>query len=110
MIRDGAETKAELIVRKGYNRAVDSYSAFYENDKTTSTGLAGYLRERGLTRCVFVGLALDFCVRFSAEDAVAEGFEAVILTDATRAIDMDGSLAAALAALKAKGVVLATAT
>ena len=110
LIAEGAETKAELIVRKGYNRAVDSYSAFYENDKTTSTGLAGYLRERGLKRCVFVGLALDFCVRFSAEDAVAEGFEAVILTDATRAIDMDGSLDTALAALKAKGVVLAAAT
>ena len=107
LMRTGAEIRAELIVRKGYNRAVDSYSAFYENDKTTATGLAGYLRERGLKRCVFVGLALDFCVRFSAEDAVAEGFEAVILTDATRAIDIDGSLAVALAALKDKGVTLA---
>ena len=109
LIRAGAGTRAELIVRKGYNRAVDSYSAFYENDRTTSTGLAGCLRERGLKRCVFVGLALDFCVRFSAEDAVAEGFEGVVLTDATRAIDMAGTGAEALAAMRAAGVVLAQA-
>ena len=108
-IEAGAATQAELIVRKGYNRAVDSYSAFFENDKTTSTGLAGYLRERGLKRCVFVGLALDFCVRYSALDAVAQGFEAVVLTDATRAIDMAGSGAEALTAMRAAGVVLATA-
>ena len=108
-IEDGAARKAELIVRKGYNRTVDSYSAFFENDKTTSTGLAGYLRDRGLTRCVFVGLALDFCVRYSALDAVAQGFEAVVLTDATRAIDMAGTGAEALAAMRAAGVVLATA-
>lgn len=109
LVRQGAETRAELIVRKGYNPGVDSYSAFFENDKQTSTGLAGYLRERGFRRCVFVGLALDFCVRFSAEDAVAQGFEAVVLTDATRAIDMDGSLAEALSTMKTAGVELATA-
>ena len=106
-IQDGAANRAELIVRKGYNRAIDSYSAFFENDRTTSTGLAGYLRERGLTRCVFVGLALDFCVRYSALDAVAQGFDAVVLTDATRAIDTAGSGAEALEAMRAAGVVLA---
>ena len=106
LVRAGAERRAELIVRKGYDRSVDSYSAFFENDRTTPTGLAGYLRERGLRRCVFVGLALDFCVRFSAEDAVGHEFEAVVITDATRAIDLDGSKAAALAALKDRGVTL----
>lgn len=109
LIEAGAARRAELIVRKGYNRAVDSYSAFFENDRTTSTGLAGYLRDRGLRRCVFVGLALDFCVRFSALDAVAQGFEAVVLTDATRAIDMAGTGAEAVAQMAAAGVVLATA-
>ena len=104
LIRDGAETKAELIIRKGYNRQVDSYSAFFENDKQTSTGLAGYLRERGLRRCVFVGLALDYCVRYSAEDAVAQGFEAVVLLDATRAIDMESSGASAIQSLSSLGV------
>jgi nicotinamidase/pyrazinamidase len=107
LIQRGAATRAELIVRKGYHRTVDSYSAFFENDRTTATGLAGYLRERGLRRCVFVGLALDFCVRYSAEDAVAHGFEAVVIADATRAIDIDGSRAAALSALGERGVVLA---
>jgi nicotinamidase/pyrazinamidase len=106
LIAAGAQVKAELIVRKGYNPAVDSYSAFFENDKITSTGLAGYLAERGFRRCVFVGLAFDFCVRYSAEDAVAQGFEAVVVVDATRAIDMDGSRAAAFAALDAAGVEL----
>lgn len=105
-IMDGAYLAAEMIVRKGYNPAVDSYSAFYENDHKTSTGLAGYLRERGFKRGIFVGLALDFCVRFSAEDAVAEGFEAMVIVDATRAIDMDGSKAAALASLADRGVAL----
>lgn len=103
-IADGAAVKAQVIVRKGYNPAVDSYSAFFENDHRTATGLAGYLRERSLKRCVFVGLALDFCVRFSAEDAVAEGFEAVVIREATRAIDMNGSLEAALAAFEQKGI------
>jgi nicotinamidase/pyrazinamidase len=106
LIKDGALVRAEMIVRKGYNPAVDSYSAFYENDHRTATGLAGFLRERGFRRCVFVGLALDFCVRFSAEDAVAEGFEATIVLDATRPIDTDGSLDAALTSLKTAGVAL----
>lgn len=95
---------AELIVRKGYTREIDSYSAFYENDHATPTGLAGYLRERGL-RCVFLaGLAFDFCVRYSAEDARRLGFEAVVIEDACRGIDLDGSVAATHAALAAAGV------
>ena len=105
-LKGGALDKAELIVRKGYNRSVDSYSAFYENDKRTSTGLAGYLRERGFTRCVFAGLALDFCVRYSAEDALSEGFEAAVVTEVTRAIDLEGSLAAAMASFAQRGVAL----
>jgi len=86
--------QAELIVRKGFHRAIDSYSALFENDRRTPTGLAGYLRERGLSRVVLAGLALDFCVRYSAEDARAQGFDVVVVEDACRAIDVDGSLAA----------------
>jgi nicotinamidase/pyrazinamidase len=85
---------AELVLRKGYRRAIDSYSAFYENDHTTPTGLAGYLRERGLGRVFLAGLALDFCVRYSAEDAQRCGFQAIVVEDACRAIDVAGSLAA----------------
>ena len=85
-------TRSELIIRKGYNRRIDSYSAFFENDRETPTGLAGYLRARGLDRVFVAGLALDVCVRYSAEDAKKLGFPAVVLEDACRAIDMDGSL------------------
>jgi nicotinamidase/pyrazinamidase len=77
----------ELILRKGYHRSVDSYSAFVENDRVTSTGFAGYLQERGFRRLFFAGLALDYCVRFSAEDALRFEFEAVVVADACRAID-----------------------
>ena len=98
---------AELVLRKGFRPEVDSYSAFFENDRATATGLAGYLRERGLTRCIFAGLALDFCVRYSAMDAVREGFEAVVIPQACRAIDLDGSAAAALDAFAGAGVKLA---
>jgi nicotinamidase/pyrazinamidase len=83
-----AVARADLIVRKGINPAVDSYSAFFENDRATRTGLAGALRDRGVTRCVFVGLAYDFCVAWSALDARREGFEAVVLKDHARAIAM----------------------
>ena len=76
---------AELILRKGFRREIDSYSAFFENDRTTATGLAGYLRERGMTRCVVCGLALDYCVRYTAEDAAQAGFDVVVVTDACRA-------------------------
>ncbi|HUT48939.1 MAG TPA: bifunctional nicotinamidase/pyrazinamidase [Alphaproteobacteria bacterium] len=95
---------AELVIRKGYRGAIDSYSAFFENDHTTPTGLAGYLRERGLNRIFVAGLALDFCVRYSAEDALACGFETVLIDDACRAIDNEGSLEAARASFAAKGV------
>jgi nicotinamidase/pyrazinamidase len=82
---------AELVLRKGYDRAIDSYSAFYENDHQTPTGLGGYLRERGLTRVFIAGLAFDFCVRYSAEDARRAGLGAVVVEDACRGIDVGGS-------------------
>jgi nicotinamidase/pyrazinamidase len=92
--RDLQAPRAELILRKGYHRDIDSYSAFYENDRKTPTGLASYLRERGLTRVWLAGLAFDFCVRYSAEDARREGFEVVVIEDACRGIDVDGSMLA----------------
>ncbi len=95
---------AELILRKGYHPQIDSYSAFLENDHQTPTGLAGYLRERGLTRVHIAGLALDFCVRYSAEDAYRSGFNVVVLEDACRAIDTGGSLAETWASIGALGI------
>jgi len=93
--REGlAVPHAELVLRKGYHREIDSYSAFYENDRKTRTGLAGYLRERGFSRVFLAGLAFDFCVRYSAEDAHREEFEAIVVEDACRGIDVDGSMAA----------------
>jgi len=89
-----AVTKALAVVRKGYNPAVDSYSGFYENDHRTATGLAGLLRDRGVTRVFLCGLAYDYCVRFTAEDAGREGFEAVVIEDACRAIAPDTAAAA----------------
>ena len=99
-------TKAELILRKGFHRTVDSYSAFFENDKTTPTGLAGYLRERGLARVFLAGLAYDYCVGYSALDARRLGFPAIILLDACRAIDLSGSVAAIEREFVAAGVEL----
>jgi nicotinamidase/pyrazinamidase len=87
-------TRAELVLRKGFRAGIDSYSAFFENDQVTPTGLGGYLRERGLTRVFLAGLAYDFCVGFSALDAQRLGLPAVILRDGTRAIDTGGSVAA----------------
>lgn len=87
-------TRAELIVRKGFHRTIDSYSAFFENDHETPTGLGGYLKERGFRRVFLAGLAYDFCVGYSALDARRLGFEAVVLKDACRAIDLNGSAAA----------------
>jgi nicotinamidase/pyrazinamidase len=95
---------AGLIVRKGTDRAIDSYSAFYENDRKTPTGLVGYLRERGLSRVFLAGLALDFCVRYSAEDAQREGFAVFVVEDACRGIDMQGSVAATRASFAALGI------
>jgi nicotinamidase/pyrazinamidase len=85
---------AGLVLRKGYHRDIDSYSALYENDRKTNTGLAGYLRERKLMRVFLAGLAFDFCVRYSAEDARREGFDVIVVEDACRGIDVDGSMRA----------------
>lgn len=101
-------TRAQLVLRKGFRPAIDSYSAFFENDRTTATGLAGYLRECGIGRLVLCGLATDFCVAYSALDAARLGFEVAVLTDACRAIDLNGSLAAAERQMQAAGVTLAT--
>jgi nicotinamidase/pyrazinamidase len=95
---------AALLLRKGMNPAIDSYSAFYENDRKTPTGLVGYLRDRGLRRLFLAGLAFDFCVRYSAEDAKREGFDVTVIEDACRSIDMDGSAAATKETLAALGV------
>ena len=94
---------AELVIRKGYHLRIDSYSAFFENDHNTSTGLAGYLRERGFRRVFLCGLAFDFCVRYSAEDAIASGFEAIVIEDACRGIDLAGSVAETHRTLAALG-------
>lgn len=101
---DLAVPQAELILRKGFHPPIDSYSAFRENDRTTKTGLAGYLRERGLRRIFIAGLALDFCVRYSAEDALREGFTVVVIEDACCAIDIGGSLAASWASFREIGI------
>jgi nicotinamidase/pyrazinamidase len=105
---DLATGGADLVLRKGFRAHIDSYSAFFENDHVTPTGLAGYLRERGVSELVMVGLATDFCVRFSAVDAARLGFGVTVLEDACRAIDMDGSLAQARADMAAHGVRLTT--
>ncbi|GGK34796.1 nicotinamidase/pyrazinamidase [Pseudomonas koreensis] len=95
---------AQLIIRKGCNPDIDSYSAFLEADRRTTTGLAGYLKERGVDTVYMVGLALDFCVMFSALDARAAGFNTFVVLDACRAIDMNGSLAAAMEWMQTAGV------
>lgn len=101
------ETKrADLIIRKGFNPAIDSYSAFFENDKTTPTGLEGYLRTRGIDRLTLVGLATDFCVNYSAVDAAGLGFQVTVDLALCRAIDFDGSLEAAKTAMVQAGVAL----
>lgn len=107
----GAEFHADLetdgaavVIRKGFKPEIDSYSAFFENDRTTPTGLSGYLREHGVSSLVLAGLATDFCVRFSAVDAATLGFEVTLVEDACRAIDMDGSLAVAMAEMDASNV------
>jgi nicotinamidase/pyrazinamidase len=95
---------AQMVVRKGFRTEIDSYSAFFENDKTTATGLDGYLKSRSVKRVTLAGLALDFCVFYSAMDAQALGYEVVVETEACRAIDLDGSLEAALIAMKNAGI------
>ena len=101
--------KAELVLRKGFPASIDSYSAFYENDRATSTGLAGYLRERSLHRIFLAGLAYDFCVRYSAEDAKRIGFEVCVVEDACRAIDVNGSHGDTRQMLKSLAITEATA-
>ncbi|MCB2124934.1 MAG: bifunctional nicotinamidase/pyrazinamidase [Rhodobacteraceae bacterium] len=99
-----ATDPADLVIRKGFRAAIDSYSAFFENDHRTPTGLEGYLRTRGATRLTLVGLATDFCVAYSAVDAARLGFAVTVLEGACRAIDLDGSLARARAEMRAAGV------
>ncbi|CAN5619722.1 bifunctional nicotinamidase/pyrazinamidase [soil metagenome] len=96
--------RADLVIRKGFRAAIDSYSAFFENDRTTPTGLAGYLRERGVRSVHLAGLATDFCVAYSALDAARLGFAVSVIEDACRAIDIDGSLAAMTAEMRAAGI------
>lgn len=100
----------ELVVRKGFRAEIDSYSAFMENDHATPTGLAGYLRERGLKRLFLAGLATDYCVRFSALDGRQAGFDVILIEDGCRAIDLEGSLAAAMDEMSAAGVEIARAS
>ena len=95
---------ADMIVRKGFNPSIDSYSAFFENDHETPTGLHGYLQTRGIEQLTMVGLATDFCVNFSAVDAAKLGYDVTVLTELCRGIDLDGSLAAALEGMKGAGV------
>jgi len=102
--RDLDIPQAAVVIRKGFRIEIDSYSAFYENDRTTPTGLGGYLRERRFSRIFLVGLATDFCVHYSALDARREGFDAVVVEDACRGIDLDGSLARAWAQMLEAGV------
>ena len=99
-------TRAALILRKGMDPAIDSYSAFYENDHKTPTGLGPYLKSQGVTRVFLAGLALDFCVGWSAQDAVHEGFKVKVIEDACRAIDTEGSLAETYTSLDELGVTL----
>ena len=96
----------ELIIRKGFRKEIDSYSAFFENDHKTPTGLGGYLKERGFSHITCVGLALDYCVRYSAEDAKALGFDVEVIEAATRAINLDGSVAATKKSFAQRGITL----
>ena len=102
--RDLVTEGADLVIRKGFRRHIDSYSAFYENDRSTPTGLAGYLRSRGISRLCFVGLAADFCVAYSAIDGAREGFDVAVIEDACRGIDLHGSLDAAWEQMAAANV------
>jgi nicotinamidase/pyrazinamidase len=104
--RDLDIPQTELIVRKGFRHEVDSYSAFFENDHTTPTGLGGYLKERGFERVFLVGLAFDYCVRYSAEDSKTMGFETVVIEDACRAIDLNGTAEATRALFRYRDIEL----
>ncbi len=97
---------AEVVIRKGFRKAVDSYSAFFENDHKTPTGLGGYLKERGFKKVTLVGLAFDYCVRYSAEDAKILGFETEVIESATRAIDLGGTAEATRQSFAERGIAL----
>jgi nicotinamidase/pyrazinamidase len=99
-------TKAQMIVRKGYHSGIDSYSAFRENDRMTRTGLDGYLKARGFTKLTFCGLALDYCVAWSAIDALQAGFDVAVVVEATAAIDLDGSRKRMLTEMRQGGIKL----
>ncbi|MBD9634716.1 bifunctional nicotinamidase/pyrazinamidase [Ensifer sp. ENS07] len=99
-------TRAELLIRKGFRAQIDSYSAFFENDRRTPTGLSGYLRDRGIKKVTLCGLATDFCVAFSALDAVAQGFSTTVVLEACRGIDLNGSLHAMVTRMRDAGVEL----
>jgi nicotinamidase/pyrazinamidase len=99
-----ATDPAQMVIRKGFRPEIDSYSAFFENDRTTPTGLEGYLKSRGVTTLTLVGLATDFCVAYSALDAAQLGFQATVRRDLCRAIDLNGSLASALDQMQRAGV------
>ena len=98
--------RADLVIRKGFRPAIDSYSAFFENDKSTPTGLDGYLRARGVTTLTLAGLATDFCVAYSALDAARLGYSVTVRLDACRGIDLENSLSTALEQMRAAGVAL----
>src|SRR6056297_3139963 len=100
-------TRADLILRKGFRAEIDSYSAFFENDRRTPTGLHGYLQERGISHLTMAGLATDFCVAYSAMDGARLGYDVVVREGLCRAIDLDGSLEAAMGAMKDAGVRIA---
>jgi nicotinamidase/pyrazinamidase len=100
-------TRAELVIRKGFRKDIDSYSAFFENDHKTPTGLGGYLTERGISEIVLCGLATDFCVAFSAIDAARHGLSTTVILEACRGIDLGGSMAAMTEKMKAEGVTFA---
>lgn len=99
-------TSGDLILRKGFRAAIDSYSAFFENDQTTPTGLQGYLNTRGISQITLVGLATDFCVAYSALDAARLGYQVTVDMQSCRAINLDGSLAQAISQMQAAGVIL----
>jgi nicotinamidase/pyrazinamidase len=104
LVKDLSIPHAQLVIRKGYHKDVDSYSAFMEADGKTSTGLGGYLKQRGIKRVFVVGLATDFCVAWTAMDARKQGFETYVIEDACRGIDAQGSLAKAWSSMKTAGV------
>lgn len=97
--------KARLIIRKGFRKEIDSYSAFFENDHLTTTGLTGYLKNAGIDTLYLVGIATDFCVKYSAIDSIKEGFKTFVIEDAVKGIDLDGSVATAWSEMKQAGVI-----